>query len=71
MIRPNRVALSQHIVARREELNMRQIDLARAIGASQQGMENIEVGRKGVAIARLAKIAVALDMPLDELIEKK
>jgi len=61
-------ALGRRIVALRQARKLKQIDIVRRSGVSQRTMTSIERGRGSPSIRTLAKIAVALDMPWQELV---
>lgn len=61
--------IGQNIVKRREELGMKQIDLAIKIGIEDSALRRIESGRTNPTVKTLYKIAQALDVDLTTLIK--
>lgn len=53
----------------RKKKNMSQVELARAIGISQVSICKFESGEMYPSLETLAKLAVVLDCPLDDLVD--
>lgn len=60
--------LGAHITQLRKARGMTQAELARAIGVSQQAVFAYEVAERRTSVLVLAKIAKALNSPLEDLI---
>lgn len=56
--------VSQRIRFLRIRRNVKQLELAEALGISQANMSNIERGRTGLTISNLLKIQQYLDCPI-------
>lgn len=63
---PDRI-VGTRIRQRRREIGMTQADLAKAVGISASYLNLIEWNKRRVAGARLREIALALNVPLDDL----
>lgn len=61
-------ALGAHISQHRKARGMTQVELARAIGVSQQAVFAYELGDRRVSVLVLTKIAKAFTVPVEELI---
>lgn len=55
----------------REKKGMGQKQLAEAAGVSQPYMSDLEAGRRGAKADTLSRIAAALEVPLDALIQPR
>ncbi len=55
------------IAALRKERNVTQVQLAEALGISQQTMQSYEVGRRRIPVSALPLVARTLSVSLDEL----
>lgn len=62
------VSLGVVVAARRNELRLKQQELADAIGVSRTTLANIETGRQSIPIDRVRPLAAALDMTMEELL---
>jgi DNA-binding XRE family transcriptional regulator len=61
-----KVALAQKIAELRQDNNLRQVDLAKKLGVSQQFISQIETGEeKNLTIATLIKIAECLNREIN------
>jgi transcriptional regulator with XRE-family HTH domain len=63
--------LGARIAALRKDQSLTQVQLAEALGLTQQMVASYEVGRRRVPVSLLAQIAETLAVSLDELIGKK
>lgn len=63
-------AMGKRIAAFRKEHGLTQVQLAEAIGVSQQTLAHYEVGRLRIAVSTLQNVARTLDVSLDELISE-
>jgi transcriptional regulator with XRE-family HTH domain len=61
------VTLGERIAALRREHNVTQVQLAEALGVSQQTMQSYEVGRRRIPVSALPAVAQTLSVSLDEL----
>lgn len=61
------VALGERIAALRRSHNVTQVQLAEALGMSQQTMQSYEVGRRRIPVSALPVVAQTLSVSLDEL----
>ena len=61
--------IGQLIRERRREIGLNQEELAKKIGVSQNYITKIETNLTGVGPKTLTKMAIALDIPSDKLIE--
>jgi len=61
------VSLGERIAALRREHNVTQVQLAEALGVSQQTMQSYEVGRRRIPVSALPAVAQTLAVSLDEL----
>ena len=61
------VSLGERIAALRREHNVTQVQLAEALGVSQQTMQSYEVGRRRIPVSALPAVAQTLSVSLDEL----
>ncbi len=55
----------------RERKNVKQSELARLIGVSQAAICKFETGEINPSLETLVKISLALECPLDELVDKE
>jgi transcriptional regulator with XRE-family HTH domain len=63
--------LGTRIAALRKDQSLTQVQLAEALGLTQQMIASYEVGRRRVPVSLLPQIAETLAVSLDELIGKK
>ncbi len=61
-------ALGRRIAAARKAADLTQVQLAEALGASQQIIASYEVGRRRVPVSLLPKLARTLSVSIEELI---
>ncbi len=61
------VSLGERIAALRREHSVTQVQLAEALGVSQQTMQSYEVGRRRIPVSALPAVAQTLSVSLDEL----
>jgi len=61
------VSLGERIAALRREHGVTQVQLAEALGVSQQTMQSYEVGRRRIPVSALPAVARTLSVSLDEL----
>ncbi len=61
------VALGERIAALRKAHNITQVQLAEALGVSQQTVQAYEVGRRRIPVSALPVVARTLAVPLDEI----
>jgi transcriptional regulator with XRE-family HTH domain len=61
-------ALGSRIAAARKDTDLTQVQLAEALGVSQQIIASYEVGRRRVPLSLLPKLARALSVTIEELI---
>ena len=61
--------LGKNIKRIREEKNMTQGDICRAVGLDRAQMSNIEAGKGNPTLATIDKIAQALDVAIEDLIK--
>ncbi len=66
--RPSLKQLAAEVRRRRKERHLSQEELAAAAGVNTNTVKRLEWGRSNCQIQTLFDIAVALDMPLSELI---
>lgn len=62
------VSLGVVIAARRNELNLKQQDLADRIGVSRTTLANMETGRQSIPIERVRPLAAALQMSMEDFL---
>ena len=67
----NQIIIGKKIKSRRDELHMTQEDLCRATGISQPYLSRVERNIMTPSIKALAKIAQALSVTVDDLIERR
>jgi transcriptional regulator with XRE-family HTH domain len=60
-------ALGERIAALRRTHNVTQVQLAEALGVSQQTLQSYEVGRRRIPVSALQVVAHTLAVSLDEL----
>ena len=60
-------ALGERIAALRRAHNVTQVQLAQALGVSQQTMQSYEVGRRRIPVSALPVVASTLSVSLEEL----
>jgi transcriptional regulator with XRE-family HTH domain len=60
-------ALGERIAALRKANNVTQVQLAEALGVSQQTLQSYEVGRRRIPVSALPVVASTLAVSLDEL----
>ena len=63
------IKLGKNIKRIREEKNMSQGDICRAVGLDRAQMSNIEAGKGNPTLATIEKIAQALDVAIEDLIK--
>jgi transcriptional regulator with XRE-family HTH domain len=63
--------LGARIAALRKDQSLTQVQLAEALGLTQQMVASYEVGRRRVPVSLLPQIAETLAVSLDELVGKK
>ena len=61
------VAMGEHIAALRRANNVTQVQLACALGVSQQTLQSYEVGRRRIPVSAMPVVARTLSVSLDEL----
>ena len=61
------VTLGEHIAALRRKHNVTQVQLAEALGVSQQTMQSYEVGRRRILVSAMPLVARTLKVSLEEL----
>lgn len=61
------VAMGERIAALRKAHNITQVQLAEALGVSQQTLQSYEVGRRRIPVSALPVVAHTLAVSLDEL----
>jgi transcriptional regulator with XRE-family HTH domain len=61
------VAMGERIAALRRAHNVTQVQLAQALGVSQQTLQSYEVGRRRIPVSALPVVARTLAVSLDEL----
>jgi transcriptional regulator with XRE-family HTH domain len=61
------VTLGERIAALRREHNVTQVQLAEALGVSQQTMQSYEVGRRRIPVSAMPLVARTLKVSLEEL----
>jgi transcriptional regulator with XRE-family HTH domain len=61
------VAMGERIAAFRKTHNITQVQLAEALGVSQQTLQSYEVGRRRIPVSALPVVAHTLSVSLDEL----
>lgn len=61
------VSLGERIAALRRSNNVTQVQLAEALGVSQQTLQSYEVGRRRIPVSALPVVASTLAVSLDEL----
>ncbi len=59
--------MGERIAALRKAHNVTQVQLAEALGVSQQTFQAYEVGRRRIPVSALPVVAKVLDVTLDEL----
>lgn len=64
---PHRIALAKRIRTLRRERGVAQERLAQIAGVDRSWLGTVERGQRNVSLDQLAKIALALDVPLAEL----
>lgn len=62
------VSLGVVIAARRNELRLKQQELADAIGVSRTTLANMETGRQSIPIDRVRPLAAALQMDVGDFL---
>ena len=66
----NMTALGAHLAYVRRQQHLRQADLAREVGIHEVTLSRIENGKlPGVTVAVLARLAMRLDISLDQLLQ--
>jgi transcriptional regulator with XRE-family HTH domain len=66
----NMTALGAHLAHARRQQHLRQADLAREVGIHEVTLSRIENGKlPGVTVAVLARLAMRLDISLDQLLQ--
>lgn len=63
------MGVEYHLVSLLEEKGMRQTDLARASGVSQSSINRYVLGEADIPASKLVKIANALGVTVDELLQ--
>jgi len=61
------VAMGERIASLRKAHNVTQVQLAEALGVSQQTLQSYEVGRRRIPVSALPAVAHTLSVSLDEL----
>jgi len=61
------VSLGERIASLRRDHGVTQVQLAEALGVSQQTMQSYEVGRRRIPVSALPAVARTLSVSLDEL----
>ena len=61
------VAMGERIAALRRATNITQVQLAEALGVSQQTLQSYEVGRRRIPVSAMPVVARTLSVSLDEL----
>jgi transcriptional regulator with XRE-family HTH domain len=61
------IALGERIASLRKEHDITQVQLAEALGVSQQTVQAYEVGRRRIPVSALPKVAKLLAVPMEEL----
>lgn len=61
------VEMGVRIAALRKDRNVTQVQLAEALGVSQQTLQSYEVGRRRIPVSALPLVARTLSVSLDEL----
>ena len=61
------VAMGERIASLRKAHNVTQVQLAGALGVSQQTLQSYEVGRRRIPVSALPVVAHTLSVSLDEL----
>ena len=61
------VAMGERIAALRRANNITQVQLAEALGVSQQTLQSYEVGRRRIPVSAMPVVARTLSVSLDEL----
>ena len=61
------VSLGERIASLRRDHGVTQVQLAEALGVSQQTMQSYEVGRRRIPVSALPAVASTLSVSLDEL----
>lgn len=62
------VSLDEHIASLRRDHAVTQVQLAEALGVSQQTMQSYEVGRRRIPVSALPAVVRTLSVSLDELL---
>lgn len=62
------VSLGVVVAARRNELGLKQQQLAEKIGISRTALANIETGRQSITIDRVRPLALALRMTVEDFL---
>lgn len=62
------VSLGVVVAAKRQELRLKQQELADTIGISRTTLANIETGRQSIPLERVRPLAAALNMTVDDLL---
>ena len=60
-------SLGERIASLRRAHNVTQVQLAEALGVSQQTLQSYEVGRRRIPVSALPMVALTLAVSLDEL----
>ncbi len=61
-------AFGARVRARRDDLELTQLELSKRIGLTRGSVANIEAGRQSVLLHQFLDIAAALDLPPDQLV---
>lgn len=61
------IAMGKRIAALRRSNNVTQVQLAEALGVSQQTLQSYEVGRRRIPVSAMPVVARTLSVSLDEL----
>jgi transcriptional regulator with XRE-family HTH domain len=61
------IAMGERIASLRKAHNVTQVQLAEALGISQQTLQSYEVGRRRIPVSALPTVAHTLSVSLDEL----
>ena len=66
----NMTALGTSLASARRQQHLRQADLAREVGIHEVTLSRIENGKlPGITVAVLARLAIRLDLSLDQLVQ--
>ena len=60
--------LGAHVAALRKQQDITQVEMAKALGVSQQTINSYEVGRRRIPVSALSTLARTLGVSLEELL---